>query len=163
MKTSGTLNSFLVGAPSADCCRFDAGDTVVCRAKGSARNSFPLSCAVPVVAFESDGNPYRFPPEKTKGACDWCVFTECGLRGCYIELKGSDYFHALEQLASTMTYMRAEYGVEPRLAFAVLSGVHPSNARPGKANAKAKFSRRFPGVVLRERSMGRSKPEDVLR
>lgn len=163
MKTSKFLSHFLAGAPCAECFHYDAGDTVVCRAKGMARNSFPLACAVSAVALETDGDPHRFPPDKTKAACDWCIFTECGFRGCFIELKGSNYLHALDQLASTMTYMHTEYGIDPRLAFVVLSGVHPSNARPGKANAKTRFAKRFPGVVLRERSSGKAKPEDVLR
>ena len=45
----------------------------------------------------------------------------------------------------------------------VLSGTHPSNARPGKANAKTKFVKKFPDVVLCERSRGIANPEDVLK
>ena len=163
MKKVDVLTSYLSGAPPAPCAHYDSGDTVVCRAKGAARNTFPLLCAVSAVAFETDGRPYRFLPDESKGVCDWCVFTEVGGRGCFVELKGSDYVHALDQLASTMLYMRMSYGINPQRAIAVLSGTHPSNARPGKANAKTKFVKKFPDVVLCERSRGIANPEDVLK
>ena len=163
MKAAVSLRSYLRDAPPAQCTHYDAGDTVVCRAKGAARNNFPLLCSVSAVALETDGEAHRFPPDRNKEVCDWCVFAETRLHGCFIELKGSDFVHALEQLASTMTYMRMSYGIVPQRAIAVLSGAHPSNARPGKANAKAKFKRKFPDVIVCERSSGQAKPEDVLR
>lgn len=163
MKKPALLSTYLPAAPSAPCLHYDAGDMVVCRAKGMARNSFPLLCNVTSIALETDGVRYRFPPDTTKGVCDWCVFSEVGHRGWFIELKGSRYEHALGQLMSTMSYMQASYGVVPKCAIAVLSGTHPSNARPGKANAKAKFAKRFPDVMLCERSRGKARPEDVLK
>ena len=163
MKRVVCLSSYLSRAPAAPCLYHDAGDMVVCRAKGKARNTFPLRCDVSAIALETDDEVYRFPPDKTKGVCDWCVFTETGLRGWFIELKGSRYEHAIDQLMSTMSYMQASYGVDPKYAIAVLSGTHPSNARPGKANAKVKFARRFPETILCERSSGKPRPEDVVR
>ena len=163
MKRTVCLSSYLSRAPAAPCLHYDAGDTVVCRAKGKARNSFPLPCDVSAIALETDGDPYRFPPDATKGVCDWCVFTETGLRGWFIELKGSRYEHAIDQLMSTMSYMQTSYGVEPKCAIAVLSGTHPSNARPGKANAKVKFARKFPDALLCERSSSKPHPGDIVK
>ena len=85
------------------------------------------------------------------------------MRGWFIELKGSDFDHAVNQLKSTMTYVRGKYSVAPKVAVVVLSGRHPSNARPGKANAKARFKSMFSDVPLLERSCGRSRIEDVIR
>ena len=163
MKRDDCLSSYLSRAPAAPCLHHDAGDTVVCRAKGKARNIFPLRCDVSAIALETDGDRYRFPPDTAKDVCDWCVFTETGLRGWFIELKGSRYEHAVDQLMSTMSYMQASYGIDPKCAIAVLSGSHPSNARPGKANAKAKFTRKFPEAILCERSSGQPRPEDIVR
>ena len=163
MRSVACLSSYLSGAPAASCLHHDPGDVVVCRAKGKARNTFPLLCGVSAIALETDGDPYRFPPDATKDVCDWCVFTETGFRGWFIELKGSRYEHAIDQLMSTMSHMQTSYGVEPKCAIAVLSGAHPSNARPGKANAKVKFARRFPETILCERSSGRSRPGDIVK
>lgn len=163
MKRVACLSSYLSGPPAASCLHYDAGDVVVCRAKGKARNAFPLLCGASAIALETDGDSYRFPPDATKDVCDWCVFTKTGLRGWFIELKGSRYGHAIDQLMSTMSYMQTSYGVEPKCAIAVLSGTHPSNARPGKANAKVKFARRFPATILCERSSGKPRPEDIVR
>ena len=163
MKRGDFLSSYLSSAPAAPCLHHDAGDTVVCRAKGKARNTFSLRCDVSAIALETDGNVYRFPPDTTKDVCDWCVFTEVGLRGWFIELKGSRYEHAIDQLMSTMSYMQTSYSVDPKCAIAVLSGSHPSNARPWKANAKVKFRRKFPATILCERSRGNPRPEDVVR
>jgi len=163
VKTPVRLNVYLRGAPAAPCSRYDANDTVVCIAKREAKNRFPLKCAVSAVALETDGEEYRFPPNEQQLVCDWCVFSEEGLRGCFIELKGSRYEHALDQLKSTMTYMSSRYSVVPQRAIVVLSGAHPANSRPGKASAKAKFKTAFPGVVLCERSRDQPKPDDVLK
>lgn len=162
MKTSVKLNAYLVGAPPAPCMHYDASDAIVCRATGAAKNRYSIRTKVDAIALETDDVRYRFPPNVAKDVCDWCVFTEKGLRGCFLELKGSDFVHALEQLKSTMSYMGATYYVQPQRAIAVLSGAHPSNARPGKANAKAKFKQQFPTVVLCERSSGQSNPDDIL-
>ena len=159
MRSVACLSSYLSGAPAASCLHHDPGDVVVCRAKGKARNTFPLLCGVSAIALETDGDPYRFPPDATKAVCDWCVFTEAGLRGWFIELKGSRYEHAIDQLMSTMSHMQISYGVEPKCAIAVLS----ANARPGKANAKVKFARKFPRTILCERSSGKPRPGDVVK
>ena len=162
MKTKATLNRYLLNAPAAPCLHYGAGDVVVCAAKGKSKNSFIVRCATPVVAFETDGQGnFRFPPQGN--VCDWCVFTETGLRGWFIELKGSDFDHAVNQLKSTMTHMRGKYSVAPKVAVVVLSGRHPSNARPGKANAKARFKSMFPDVPLLERSCGQTNSRDCVR
>lgn len=162
MKKPVKVNSYLVGAPPASCVRYDAGDTIVCKASGTAKNSYPVSCCVDAIALETDGSHYRFPPDPSQDVCDWCLFTETGHRGCFLELKGSDFNHAVDQLKSTMSHMRTTYGVRPQRAIAVLSGAHPSNARPDKAIAKAKFKAQFPEVDLCERSRGNPNPQDVL-
>lgn len=161
MKSNAALNRYLPNAPTASCWHYDANDVVVCAAKGAAKNSFSLRCAAAVVALETDGvGACRFPPQGN--ACDWCVFTETGLRGWFVELKGSDFRHALDQLRSTMAHMREKYSVIPTKAIVVLSGRHPSNALTGKANAKARFKSAFPKVSLLERSRGQAKSEDVI-
>ena len=156
------LNKFLPDAPPAPCRLYDGGDTVMCVAKGKARNKFPLRTEVCAIAFQTDGEVYRFPPETNKGVCDWCVFTKEGRRGYFVELKGSNFTHAVEQLKSTIGHMRRMHGVSPQVAFAVLSGTHPANSRPGKANAKARFKNEFPNVDLRERSMGQARNDDIV-
>lgn len=162
MKKVALLNEYLKSAPPAPCVAYDSNDTVICVAKGAAKNKFPLKCSVAAVALETDGSAYRFPPTQNLDACDWCVFSVEGHSGCFIELKGSDYTHALNQLKSTMRYMKSAYQVMPQRAIAVLSGAHPSNVAPGKANAQLKFKREFSQVKLCERSRGQAKPEDVL-
>lgn len=160
MKYPVVLDQFISGAPKAQCCRYDTGDIIVCMAKGKARNLFYFRASVPAVALETDGASFRFPPNETQGVCDWCVFTVEGLRGYFVELKGSDFEHAVLQLSSTMYFMSRNYGIVPKKAFPVLSGSHPSNSRPGKANVKARFKRQWPGVELRECSSGNiNKPE----
>lgn len=162
MKSDAILNRYLRNAPAASCWHYDANDVVVCAARGVAKNRFSLRCETAVVALETDGvGDCRFPPHGD--VCDWCVFTETGLRGWFVELKGSDFNHALDQLRSTMAHMRGTYSVVPEKAIVVLSGRHPSNALTGKARAKARFKSAFPKVSLLERSCGQSRTEDVIR
>ena len=162
MKNSVSLDKFISGAPKAECWRYDRGSVIVCTAKGSAKNHFYLHAAVPAVALETDAESFRFPPDKAHGACDWCVFTTEGLRGYFVELKGSDFMHAVTQLSSTIDYMSRVYGIVPKRAFSVLSGAHPRNSRPGKANVKLRFSRKWPNVELCERSAGSNNISDVV-
>ena len=162
MKAAGTLNAFLPTAPAAPCWRYKEKDIIVCAAKGAAKNKFALPTKVAAVALETDGSSNRFPPNSSSPVCDWCVFAAQSLNAYFVELKGSDFIHAVEQIERTLDYMVGRYRLHPVKAFAVLKGVHPSNARPGKANARDKFKRRHPGVALLERSPGQEKPEDVI-
>ena len=162
MKHPVFLDQFISRAPKAQCYRYDAGDIIVCIAKGRAKNQFYFRASVPAVALETDTASFRFPPDETQGVCDWCLFTVMGLRGYFVELKGSDFEHAVLQLNSTMFFMRKNYGIVPQKAFSVLSGSHPSNSRPGKANIKMRFKQRWPGVELRECSSGNiNRPESL--
>lgn len=163
MRRMATLDRYLSHSPPAPCCEYDANSIIVCAAKGQAKNKFSLTANTVAIALETDGASYRFPPDPAQPACDWCIFTKEGHRAFFVELKGSDFVHALEQLESTMKYMVRTFALVPKKAFAVLKGAHPSNARPGKANAKAKFKDRHPRVELCERSPGQAKPEDVIR
>ena len=135
---------------------------IVCTAKGEAKNKFYLHAAAPSVTLETDGASFRFPPDRTLGACDWCVFTIDGHHGYFVELKGSDFEHAVAQLKSTIDYMSRQYGIVPKKAFPVLSGAHPRNAKPGKANVKLQFKREWPQVELCERSVGDKRDSDVV-
>lgn len=162
MKRNVFLDQFIHGAPEAPCCRYDRGDMVLCTAKGTAKNQFYFHAFVSAVALETDGDSFRFPPDKSQEACDWCVFTEEGLCGNFVELKGNDFTHAIAQLSSTMGYMSKHHGIVPKKAFAVLSGSHPRNSRPGKANVKVRFNRKWPGVELRECSSGNKNTPEAL-
>ncbi len=162
MKHTVFLDQFISSAPKAQCCQYDIGDMIVCTAKGKAKNQFYFHASVQAVALETDSDSFRFPPDEAQQVCDWCVFTKEGLRGFFVELKGSDFEHAVVQLSSTIGYMNSNYGIVPQKAFAVLSGSHPRNSRPGKANVKVKFKRDWPGVELRECSNGnRNRPEPL--
>ena len=162
MRHGATLDRYLCNAPPAPCREYGAGSVVVCTAKGKAKNRFVMSAKTAAIAMETDGDTYRFPPDSSQLACDWCVFTKEGHKAFFVELKGSDFVHAVEQIESIMQYMVRTFALVPRKAFAVLNGRHPSNTRTGKANAKAKFKNRHPGVELCERSPGQAKPEDVI-
>ena len=163
MKTERLLNAFLPGAPPAPCWRYDPGNTIVCTAKRAAKNKFSLRAQTVAVALETDGGTYRFPPIAAhQPVCDWCVFAQQSLNAYFVELKGSDFVHAVEQIERTLDYMARQYRLHPVKAFAVLKGAHPSNARPGKADAKAKFQKHHPGVALLERSPGQEKPTDLV-
>lgn len=162
MKVARTLDAFFPKAPTAPCWIYDANDVIVCAAKGAAKNRFSLPAKVAAVALETDGGRYRFPPDSSSPVCDWCIFGKQSLNAYFVELKGSDFEHAVEQIERTLVYMVRQYRLHPVKAFAVLRGAHPSNARPGKANAKAKFKNRHPGVALLERSPGQEKPTDVV-
>lgn len=165
MKTAMFLNAFLPDAPAASCWSYDAGNIIVCTAKaakGAAQNKFSMTAKVAAVALETDGKSHRFPPNSSLPVCDWCVFAQQSLNAYFVELKGSDFVHAVEQIERTLDYMARQYRLHPVKAFAVLSGAHPSNTRPGKANAKAKFLKRHPAVLLCERSPGQEKPEDII-
>lgn len=162
MRRPNTLNLYLCGAPPAPCWEYDADDTIVCTAKGKAKNKFALPTKTVAIALETDGLTDRFPPDASQLACDWCIFTKEGRRAFFVELKGSNFVHAVEQLESTMKYMVRTFALIPKKAFAVLKGTHPSNARPGKANIKTKFKNRHPGVELCERSPGQAKPKDIV-
>lgn len=144
MKSKVLLSEILQSAPSVPCLQYDVGDIATFSAHGAARNLFGLRVKNTAISLETDGAcPHRFPPDITQLACDWCVFTVQSHRGYFIELKGSDYLHALNQLTSTMLHMKRTYSITPVKAFAVLSGSHPSNVSPGKANAKSKFQKKF--------------------
>ena len=162
MKSSTSLDKFISGAPKAICWKYGKGNWIECSAKGKAKNKFYMHAAVSAVALETDGNPYRFPPDTAQGVCDWCVFSTEGLRGYFVELKGSDFEHAVTQLRSTIGYMSRQYGVVPKKAFAVLKGAHPSNSRPGKANVKMRFHNEWPNVELCERSYGSKNASDAV-
>lgn len=162
MKQTVHLNDYLPKSPPAPCMHYDGGETIQCSAKGTAKNSFPLFTSVASVALETDDSIYRFPPELQKGVCDWCVFSEKEHKGWFIELKGSNFAHTLEQLKSTMEYMQNNYSIIPNYAYVVLSGAHPHNLQPGKQNAILKFKKLFPNVKLLERSRGQAKPSDKV-
>ena len=163
MKSPVLLNEFLSGAPRADCWRYDEGNEIVCAARGAAKNRIYLRAAVPAIALETDGDAFRFPPDVNQEVCDWCVFTIEGKRGYFVELKGSDFEHSLAQLSSTIGYMSRQYNIEPKKAFSVLNGAHPRNSRPGKANAKLRFKRKWPDVELHERTNGSKNTLDVVK
>ena len=91
-----------------------------------------------------------------------CVFTIDRHHGYFVKLKGSDFEHAVAQLKSTIGYMSRQYGIVPQKAFSVLSGAHPRNARPGKANVILQFKREWPQVELCERSNGDKRASDVV-
>lgn len=162
MKRQLLLKDVFPSAPAAPCWGYDKTNTIVCVAKGAARNRFALPARTEAVALETDGGAFRFPPSNSEPVCDWCVFTREGLRAYYVELKGSNFKHAVEQIERTLEYMFRQYRLIPVKAFAVLKGAHPSNARPGKANMQLAFERRHPPVRLFERSPGQEKPEDVV-
>ena len=162
MKNAVLLDEFISNAPQAKCTQYDIDNVIVCSAKGTAKNQFYLRAAVSSVALETDGDSFRFPPDRTQGVCDWCVFTIEGMRGYFVELKGSDFEHSVVQLRSTIGYMSKKYGIIPKKAFSVLSGAHPHNSRPGKARVKLQFKRDWPNVELCERSNGnKNAPETV--
>lgn len=163
MRHPNTLDLYLYGSPSAPCWEYDADDTVVCTAKGKAKNKFALPTKTVAIALETDEDTCRFPPDASQSACDWCIFTKEGRRAFFVELKGSNFVQAVEQLESTLSYMVRNFAVVPKKAFAVLKGAHPSNARSGKANAKVKFKNHHPDVELCERSPGQAKPKDIIR
>lgn len=162
IKSSVLLDDFISGAPKVNCWRYDEGNVIACKAKGEAKTLFHLHTAVPSVALETDGGSFRFPPDMALGACDWCVFTIDGHRGYFVELKGSDFEKSVAQLKSTIGYMSRQYGIIPKKAFSVLSGAHPRNSRPGKANVKLRFRREWPNVELCERSCGNERKSDVV-
>lgn len=162
MRREETLDRYLCHSPPAPCWEHAAGDVIVCTAKGRAKNRFLLPAKTAAIALETDGDIYRFPPDTSQLACDWCIFTQKDHKAVFVELKGSDFVHAVEQIESTLKYMARTFALVPKKAFAVLKGAHPSNVRPGKANAKAKFKCRHPDVELCERSPGQAKSGDVV-
>ncbi|MEG2725368.1 MAG: hypothetical protein RR982_05915 [Kiritimatiellia bacterium] len=160
--TGSSLKCYLNRAPDAACTVYGNNEWIHCRAKGKSKNAFRIKTTVEAVALETDGD-FRFPPESEKSVCDWSVFTTKTFRGSYIELKGSDFNHAVEQLTSTIQYMKKEYNIVPVQAFIVISGSHLRNIQPSKANAKLKFAKTFPGVTLNERTFGNTNSSDVIQ
>lgn len=143
------MQSVFPSAPSAVCWKYRPCFPIVCQAHGAARNKFTFLAERDAVLLETDGGVYRFPPDGALPACDWAVFMQAGRRwmGYVVELKGSDYCHAVHQLISTAKHMRDAFRVSPKAGYVVISGRHPANASPGKGAAKRKFQRVFDGAL----------------
>lgn len=161
MSTSRELSVFLPSAPPAPCTEYAKGNWVKCDDSGAARNSFVFQTSVDAVSLRTDGDGFRFPPNISQPACDWCVFDPKTKRSSFVELKGSDYERAVEQLRSTMVYMGSHYRLVPYSAVIVISGTHPRNALPGKARAKAGFKNDF-DFLPKEKNPGKYNGKDIL-
>lgn len=98
--------------------------------------------------FTLVNSAHQWPPEGV--AADWTCVTAAKI-GHVIELKGSDYAHACEQLAATIRYLRYCWPsmnlISPHV---VISGHHLPKMAPAKQIAQ----RRFKSAV------GLSKPEE---
>ena len=161
MNASRILSFWLSSAPPAPCTEHKKGDWIKCDDSGAARNSFVFRSSVDAVSLRTDGDRFRFPPDVSSPVCDWCVFDPGTKRSAFVELKGSDYKRALAQLRSTMGYMGNLYGLLPCSAVIVISGAHPRNASPGKAQAKARFKKDF-GIPPKEANPGKYNGKDIL-
>ena len=161
MNAPRTLSSWFPSAPSAPCTEHGKGTWIKCDDSGAARNSFVFRSSVDAVSLRTDGDSFRFPPDTTLSVCDWCVFDPKTRRSAFIELKGSKYEKAVYQLRSTMGYMQSQYRFSPCSAVVVISGAHPSNARPGKALAKTEFKKAF-GFLPKEVNPGTYSGKDIL-
>ena len=123
--------------------RREAGSPCVLKAMGKAKNKVTLIPEVPVYRVETDAVP-RMPPGNGAKACDWLVLTtEPPMKGLGVELKGSDYEHAFEQLTSTLNYAKTCFAIQPAGGVIVFSGRHPAQSKPAWNNLKMKFKKSF--------------------
>lgn len=126
--------------------------------------SLPRQADETVLLFHTDTKAFRaafFPDQNQHISCDALFFYKHGLRSpvlVFVELKGANLKHALDQLTATITAVKPSLPPKAELrALVVTDGAHPTT----NMAAQKKFEANVHVDLYIERAARRKKPLDL--